>query len=120
MRVPPIRVTLMTLPHGYLRAGSVSLGAARKAARDVKASKPEDTKSSSALYERYLGHFGSSARKGAGKTVAGQALGAKKGAAKKGGAKKGTAKNGGVKNVSRAFASKKAATKKSSSVARRR
>ncbi len=113
-------MTVMTLPHGYLRAGSVSLGAAKKAARAVKTSKSEDTKRSSALFERYLGHFGSSTRKSAGKSVAGQAMGAKKSAAKKGGAKRGTAKKGGVKKVGRTFASKKATTKKSSGDARRR
>jgi hypothetical protein len=73
---------------GYLLVGSVSLGSARKAARQAKAEVrvSERTKASPALEERYLGHFGAGVRQSGAKKTS-PAL-SKKTAAKKSGASK--------------------------------
>jgi hypothetical protein len=102
----------MTLPHGYLRVGSVSLGSARKAARAVKAANPEVPagRASPAQLERYLGHFGPSARKTSVKKSVASVLSGKSTGAKKASAKK----------TGRAAIGKKASVKKSSGASKKR
>jgi hypothetical protein len=112
----------MTVPHGYLRIGSVSLGSARKAARAAKAETPERAKdkASPAALERYLGHFGSSVRKSGAKKSTGHALSTKKANAKKTGARKPVRAYAGKKTTARKASARKASTKKASAASRKR
>jgi hypothetical protein len=106
----------MTDPNGHLRVGSVPLGAAKKAAREVRASRGDETQSSPAFFERYLGHFGSSTRQNASKKSGRLTTSAKK--AGKASAKKAISRKAGAKKVGRTLPGP--AAKKSAGPAKRR